>query len=161
MNLARIHRLLQRIGLLQVGRGYNTESLALECGVSRRTIFRDLEVLRQSGIPLAFDERQQHYCIPGSCLLPPTNFTPEEALSLVVLCHELGNGGGLPFLGPAQRGRQAGKQPALAAAGTTPRRRLDDPHPAAADQSACRLQTHLRATARRDRQPPRRAHPLR
>jgi proteasome accessory factor B len=102
MNLARIHRLLQRIGLLQVGRGYNTESLALECGVSRRTIFRDLEVLRQSGIPLAFDERQQHYCIPGSCLLPPTNFTPEEALSLVVLCHELGNGGGLPFLGPAR-----------------------------------------------------------
>ncbi len=66
MNLARIHRLLQRIGLLQVGRGYNAESLALECGVSRRTIFRDLEVLRQSGIPLAFDERQQIYCIPGT-----------------------------------------------------------------------------------------------
>ncbi len=102
MNLARIHRLLQLIGLLQVGRGYNAESLALECGVSRRTIFRDLDVLRQSGIPLAFDQRQQYYCIPGSCLLPPTNFTPEEALSLVVLCHELGNGGGLPFLGPAR-----------------------------------------------------------
>jgi hypothetical protein len=34
MNLARIHRLLQRIGLLQVGRGYNAESLALECGLS-------------------------------------------------------------------------------------------------------------------------------
>jgi predicted DNA-binding transcriptional regulator YafY len=66
------------------------------------TIFRDLDALRQSGIPLAFDERQQHYCIPGSCLLPPTNFTPEEALSLIVLCHELGNGGGLPFLSPAR-----------------------------------------------------------
>ena len=59
-------------------------------------------MLRQSGIPLAFDERQQHYCIPGACLLPPTNFTPEEALSLVVLCHELGNGSSLPFLGPAR-----------------------------------------------------------
>ncbi len=59
-------------------------------------------MLRQSGIPLAFDERKQQYCIPGSCLLPPTNFTPEEALSLVVLCHELGNGGGLPFLAPAR-----------------------------------------------------------
>ena len=70
--------------------------------MSRRTIFRDLDVLRQSGIPLAFDQRQQYYCIPGSCLLPPTNFTPEEALSLVVLCHELGNSGGLPFLGPAR-----------------------------------------------------------
>ena len=102
MNLARIHRLLQLIGLLQVGRGYNAESLALECGVSRRTIFRDLDMLRQSGIPLAFDEGRQRYCIPGACLLPPTNFTPEEALSLVVLCHELGNGASLPFLGPAR-----------------------------------------------------------
>jgi predicted DNA-binding transcriptional regulator YafY len=100
--LAKIHRLLQLIGLLQVGRGCNAESLALECGVSRRTIFRDLDLLRQSGIPLAFDEQQQHYRIPGACLLPPTNFTSEEALSLVVLCHELGNETSLPFLGPAR-----------------------------------------------------------
>jgi predicted DNA-binding transcriptional regulator YafY len=35
-------------------------------------------------------------------LASATNFTPEEALSLVVLCHELGNSGGLPFLGPAR-----------------------------------------------------------
>ncbi len=34
--------------------------------------------------------------------MPPTNFTPEEALSLLVLCHELGNGSGLPFLGSAR-----------------------------------------------------------
>jgi predicted DNA-binding transcriptional regulator YafY len=90
------------IGLLQAGRGQNVESLALECHVSRRTIFRDLDLLRQSGIPLAFDQQQQHYRIPGACLLPPTNFTSEEALSLVVLCHELGNGSSLPFLGPAR-----------------------------------------------------------
>lgn len=90
------------IGLLQAGRGHNAESLALECGVSRRTIFRDLDVLRQSGIPLVFDEQQQQYHIPGACLLPPTNFTSEEALSLVVLCHELGNESSLPFLGPAR-----------------------------------------------------------
>jgi predicted DNA-binding transcriptional regulator YafY len=102
MNLARIHRLLQLIGLLQAGRGHNVESLAQECRVSRRTIFRDLDLLRQSGIPLAFDQEQQHYRIPGACLLPPTNFTSEEALSLVVLCHELGNGSSLPFLGPAR-----------------------------------------------------------
>ena len=70
--------------------------------MSRRTVFRDLDLLRQSGMPLVFDEQQQSYRIPGACLLPPTNFTPEEALALVVLCHELGNGGGLPFLGPAR-----------------------------------------------------------
>ena len=90
------------IGLLQAGRGYNAEALAQASGVSRRTVFRDLDLLRQSGVPLAFDDKQQRYRIPGACLLPPTNFTPEEALSLLVLCHELGNGSGLPFLGPAR-----------------------------------------------------------
>jgi predicted DNA-binding transcriptional regulator YafY len=103
MNLAKIHRLLQLIGLLQAGKGYNVEGLARECGVSRRSIFRDLDVLRQSGVPVVFDELRQGYHIPGACLLPPTNFTPEEALALLVLCHELGgNSGGLPFLGPAR-----------------------------------------------------------
>jgi predicted DNA-binding transcriptional regulator YafY len=103
MNLAKIHRLLQLIGLLQAGRGYNADALAQACGVSRRTVFRDVDLLRQSGVPVAFDEVQQCYRIPGACLLPPTNFTPEEALALLVLCHELGDGQGLPFLGPARR----------------------------------------------------------
>ncbi|MBN1394245.1 MAG: YafY family transcriptional regulator [Pirellulales bacterium] len=102
MNLVRIHRLLELIGLLQAGRGYNAEGLAQACGVSRRSIFRDLDLLRQSGVPVAFDEQHQCYRIPGACLLPPTNFTPEEALALLVLCHELGDGRGLPFLGPAR-----------------------------------------------------------
>ncbi len=90
------------IGLLQGGRGYNTDALAQACGVSRRTVFRDLDLLRLSGVPLLFDEKQQCYRIPGACLLPPTNFTPEEALSLLVLCHELGNGAGVPLLGSAR-----------------------------------------------------------
>ena len=34
------------IGLLQSGRGHNAHSLAVECGVSRRTIFRDLDIMR-------------------------------------------------------------------------------------------------------------------
>lgn len=90
------------IGLLQAGRGYNTEALAQACDVSRRTVFRDLDLLRLSGLPLQFDEKQQRYRIPGACLLPPTNFTPEEALSLLVLCHELGDDSAMPFLGPAR-----------------------------------------------------------
>jgi len=102
MNLSRIHRLLKLIGLLQAGKGYNAEAMAQACGVSRRTIFRDLETLRESGLPLSYDEQQQRYRIPGSYYLPPTNFTPEEALSLIVLCHEMGDGWGLPFFGPAR-----------------------------------------------------------
>jgi predicted DNA-binding transcriptional regulator YafY len=76
--------------------------MAQECRVSRRTVFRDLNLLREAGVPLHFDEQQQRYRIPGTYYLPPTNFTPDEALALIVLCHDMGNGGGLPFFGPAR-----------------------------------------------------------
>jgi len=88
--------------MLQVGRGYNAEALAQACEVSRRTIFRDLDALRQSGVPLRYDERLQRYHIPETYYLPPTNFTPEEALALIVLCQDLGGREELPFFGPAR-----------------------------------------------------------
>ena len=102
MNLTRIHRLLNLISLLQAGKGFNVEGLAQECGVSKRTIFRDLDLLRASSVPLIFDEQRQQYRMAGSIFLPATNFTPEEALALIVLCHELGDHSGLPFLHSAR-----------------------------------------------------------
>ncbi len=93
---------MRLIGLLQAGRGYHAEALASARGVSRRTIFRDLDVLRQAGVPLQYDEEAQHYHIPGTYFLPPTNFTPEEALALLVLCHDLGDQSQLPFFEPAR-----------------------------------------------------------
>jgi proteasome accessory factor B len=102
MNVTRISRLLKLIGLLQAGRGRNAKWLAVECGVSRRTVFRDLDVLREAGLPLVFDDEFQAYRIPQSYLLPPTNFTPEEALAVLVLCDELGTNNRLPFYAPAQ-----------------------------------------------------------
>jgi proteasome accessory factor B len=95
-------RLLQLIGLLQGGREHNIESLARACEVSRRTVFRDLDLLKQAGVPLYFDVERQRYSIGATYYLPPTNFTPEEALSLIVLCHELGDQTRLPFFAPAR-----------------------------------------------------------
>jgi proteasome accessory factor B len=66
-------------------------------------VFRDLDVLRSASVPLEFDPLAQRYHLRGSHLLPPTNFTPQEALSLLVLCHELGQSGGLPCQGPAAK----------------------------------------------------------
>jgi proteasome accessory factor B len=102
MNPSRIYRLLKLIGLLQAGRGYNSDALAEDCQVSRRTIFRDLGLLRASGLPLAFDQIDQRYRLPVPAYLPPMDFTAEEALAMIVLCQELGDGRGLPFLGPAR-----------------------------------------------------------
>lgn len=70
--------------------------------MSRRTIFRDLDVLREVWIPLRFDDERRTYHIPGENFLRPTQFTPEEALSLIVLCGELGEKAGLPFYEPAK-----------------------------------------------------------
>ncbi len=102
MNLSRISRLVQLLGLLQAGKGHNAAQLAAACQVSRRTIFRDLDVLRQAGVPLLFDDQHNVYRIPGTYFLPPTNFTTEEALAVIVLCYEMGSGSRLPFYEAAQ-----------------------------------------------------------
>lgn len=101
-NFTRITRLLRLLGLLQSSRGHNTESLASACGVSRRTIFRDLDALRNAGVPLVYNDDRQVYHIPGTYYLPPTSFSPEEALAVIVLCNEFGGSAGLPFQEPAQ-----------------------------------------------------------
>jgi len=71
--------------------------------VSRRTIFRDLETLRTAGVPLQFERQEERYYIPTSFFLPPTNFTAEEALSILALTSQIGVGVQLPFYEPARR----------------------------------------------------------
>ena len=44
-----------------------------------------------------FDDEAGVYRIPGTYFLPPTNFTAEEALAVMVLCYELGSHSRLPF----------------------------------------------------------------
>jgi predicted DNA-binding transcriptional regulator YafY len=97
-SIDRIHRLLKLIELLQSGRWYNSWQLAELAGVSRQTVFRDLATLQETGIHVLYDERRQGYSLPGRRFLPSTEFTIDEALALVVLCHELGDpNSGVPF----------------------------------------------------------------
>lgn len=71
--------------------------------MSRRTIFRDLETLREAGVPLQFDAESDRYTIPSTFFLPPTNLTPSEALSIIALASQLGTDSRLPFYGPARQ----------------------------------------------------------
>src|SRR3954465_6812242 len=97
MNLTRLRRLLRLVALLQAGRGYNANALALECEVSRRTIFRDLEVLRQAGVPVDFNDQEVSYRIPGRYLTGDVRFNHREALALAVFCNDLGAADAIPF----------------------------------------------------------------
>ncbi|MBA4018110.1 MAG: WYL domain-containing protein [Pirellula sp.] len=103
MKVGKVVRLLELVGRLQSGRGANAAGLSQELGVSERTVFRDLETLREAGVPLVYDEQEQRHRIPINFYLPPTNFTPEEALALLVLCYELGDRSGLPFQSSARQ----------------------------------------------------------
>jgi proteasome accessory factor B len=76
--------------------------LAELCRVSRRTIFRDLDSLRESGVPLAFDSEHDRYFIPSAFFLPPTNFTAQEALAIITLVGKITTGARLPFSEPAR-----------------------------------------------------------
>ena len=102
MNVGRLHRVLKIITFLQGERFYNAGRLAAECGVSRRTIYRDLEMVERAGIPFFYDAKPGGYQIHRTGLLPAINLNLEEALALVLLASELGRTGRLPLFQPAR-----------------------------------------------------------
>jgi len=97
MNDKRITRLIKLLKMLQYGGGQNCSGLATAFGVGPRTILRDFETLRQAGVPVKFDRKAQRFHIPGASYLPPTDFTAEEALSLLALAAEHGRKPRLPL----------------------------------------------------------------
>ncbi len=90
-------RLLRLVVLLQSGKGSNVNHLSAECQVTRRTIFRDLEIIREAGLPLEYQPEFQVYRLPATLALPPTQFTAEEALAAIVLCGQLREATRFPF----------------------------------------------------------------
>ena len=85
MKISRIHRLLKLITLLQTGEPSMADDLAPAIKVSRRTVFRDLHLLKLAGVPVAYDAATQRHTIEQSFFLPPVNLTLPEALGLMVL----------------------------------------------------------------------------
>jgi proteasome accessory factor B len=102
MVIGRLHRVLKLITLLQTGRPYNASHLAAECGVSRRTIYRDLNTIEKAGIPVFYDRPTGRYRIHQTALMPAINLGLDEALALVIVASELGHSGRLPLLEPAR-----------------------------------------------------------
>ena len=97
MKIAQLERVLRLIMVLQSGRQYRPNDLAEALAVSRRTVFRDLDMLRKAGIPYYFDDDAHAYKIEAHCFLPPLHLTLEEALTLVLLSHHASGKHGLPL----------------------------------------------------------------
>jgi proteasome accessory factor B len=84
MGVSRVHRLIRLITVLQSGRPWGVAELEEELAVSRRTVFRDLEMLQAAGIP-CYHDPQQGYRIRDNFFLPPISLTVPETLGLMIL----------------------------------------------------------------------------
>jgi proteasome accessory factor B len=93
----RLIRLLRLLKILQSGSGKNVAALAKACRVGPRTIFRDLRALRSVGVPIEFDSKAGRYFLVGESAMPPSEFTADEAVTIVALANEFGRKRELPF----------------------------------------------------------------
>ncbi len=104
MKVSRIYRLLRLITMLQSGRSYTVAQLAEELEVSRRTIFRDMNVLEMAHIPYYYDRDERTYRINHFFFLSPVNLTLSEALAMMVSAGRGGGSASGPLAGACARG---------------------------------------------------------
>jgi predicted DNA-binding transcriptional regulator YafY len=79
--MRRTDRLFDLILILRDGRLHRAEDLARELEVSVRTIYRDMDTLATSGVPVA-GERGMGYMMTAPVTLPPLNLTLTELEAL-------------------------------------------------------------------------------
>ena len=91
-------RLFKMVLLLQTERFPNARELSERCEVSRRTIYRDLELLAAAGIPVRYRQDREGYQLARGFFLPPTGVDETEALALLVLARQGNSGDGLGLL---------------------------------------------------------------
>ena len=79
--MRRTDRLMDLIQILRDGTLHKAEDLANRTGVSLRTIYRDMETLAASGVPIE-GERGIGYRVTAAITLPPLNMTMLEVEAL-------------------------------------------------------------------------------
>jgi predicted DNA-binding transcriptional regulator YafY len=96
--MPRLHRILRILRLLQGEQSYSAGQLALECQISRRTLFRDLQAIEDAGFTVWYDRQVGGYQIHQRSFLPPVNLTISEASELFVAASLLDERQGIPLL---------------------------------------------------------------
>jgi proteasome accessory factor B len=95
---ARLHDVIR---ILEARYGATVDELAEECGVTRRTVYRDLDAITAAGYPLVperqDDGRMLYRFITGLKNLPPITFSLQELMTLYLCRGQLGFLQGTPF----------------------------------------------------------------
>ena len=79
--MRRSDRLIELLSLLRDGERHTAEEMAARLGVSVRTIYRDMDRLQASGVPVE-GTRGRGYRATGAIALPPLTLTPAELEAL-------------------------------------------------------------------------------
>jgi predicted DNA-binding transcriptional regulator YafY len=85
----RYRRIIRFLSYLQSGSRYNAVQLAREFQVSRRTVFRDIALLRDIGIPVSYDDERDGYYVPAGQRLPQAAGLTDNELTMLVLAAHL------------------------------------------------------------------------
>ena len=80
MRMAKYDRLLFILNLLRSRRNLNAAMIAAECGVTERTIYRDVISISEANVPIYYD---RGYKYASDNFLPPLNFNIDEYLTLI------------------------------------------------------------------------------
>lgn len=96
-----ITRQVRLLLTLAVGGPHSVKSLMAATGASRRTLFRDLDVLRDAGVALEYDRRHDGYTLADALRFAPGQLSTTEVVSLVALAEQVGDDRHVPFFSPA------------------------------------------------------------
>jgi len=72
-------RLLLILNLIRARKNLSAKDLARECGVSERTIYRDINAISEANIPIYYDNGYKYLT---NAFLPPLNLSLDENLAL-------------------------------------------------------------------------------
>jgi predicted DNA-binding transcriptional regulator YafY len=83
----RLSRCLRLLNLLQSRVGFSIQRLAEEAEVTPRTIFRDLVLLKDAGIPVWYDRTSRSYGLSPAFQIRTSPISPDELAAVMVAAH--------------------------------------------------------------------------
>lgn len=84
MKSRRLTRLLELLNLLRSAHATSSGDLAVALGCSRRTVFRDIKALRQSGVNVRFAKEEAAYVAAPDNSLPTSHLEEGECVAVLV-----------------------------------------------------------------------------
>jgi predicted DNA-binding transcriptional regulator YafY len=87
-SLDRHARILKILAHLQTGGGLDANALSRQLGVCRRTVFRDLSLMRKAGVEVYYDDELHCYrLVPDKGLVVLPTLDPDDLTTLVSAVH--------------------------------------------------------------------------